>query len=219
MTAAARPESDRPMIICPVLGALVHSGRLQLDEAGRVGFEATRRALLGIGLSRPLAGMLVALAPLSNDIREARHNWRSRSFNPERMVGSVADHAGDTGIIGKGWFDPDRFASMLAMSTDGESLSVREMAAVIAVDQQRRPGLLSFMSLIELGALMEVFGYTDRQGKRRISFATLRGFYCAGSLPDGWEPRAKVGVLRTLASVWRLFRALPDAPVVWLREI
>jgi len=219
MSVAMELGTSRPLIICPVLGALVHSGRLKLEEDGRVGFDAVRQALLGIGLSRPLAGMLVALAPLSNDIREIRHNRRSRSFDPGRMVGSVADHAGDTGIIGQGWFDSDRFDSMVAMSTDGESLTSRQMAAVIAVDQQRRPGLLAFMSFIELGALMDVFGYRDREGTQRISITTLWSFYSDGCLPDGWEPHEKVGIVRTLRSVWRLFRALPDAPAVWVHGV
>jgi len=218
MSTAAAIDTDRHLIICPVLDALVHSGRLTLEEDGRVSFDVTREALLSIGLTRPLAGMLIGMAHLANGAHQILNNSRTRSFNPERMGHSILHHRADTGITGTGWFDPDRFDAMLAMSADGESLTLREIAAVVAVDQQRDPGVLGvFMSFVELGALLDVFGYSDRKGTQRIAITMLRSLYFDGELPEGWEPDGKVGILGTFGTVWKLLRELPSAPVVWVQ--
>ena len=73
------------------------------------------------------------------------------------------------------------------------------------------------MSFVELGALMDVFGHTDREGTQRIAITTLRSLYFDGQLPEEWEPLGEVGILRTFGTVWKLLRALPDAPVVWVQ--
>lgn len=203
-------------IICPVLRALEHAGELQPEANGQVPIRTLSRALSKLGVKKTVQPPLLMVALFGNTFGNAFKNLRTRSFNPHNMRRGFANHAADTGIMSTGVFNEAQFTSMLAMSGDGETLSFKEMAAVIGADQRRNPSLFGVqLSLVELGSLMAVFGEPDEKTKLpRIQISTLESLYRDGELPKGWRPRKSYGIRAMVSTASKLAAHIPTAPAM-----
>jgi len=212
-------DPNDPTIICPALRALKNDDQLPSDPAGRVKLSALGKALDGLKFSGPLVMLLKGMATVSNRVPSLPHNILTRSFNPARMEEGPLKHRADTGIIGNGDFDADRFDMMEAMSSDGEGLTLPELAAVIAADQRRDPSLLGVgLSMVELGAMFDVFSEPNSRREPCVKLTTLRALFEGAQLPAGFQPTHPLGIIGLFATVFRLAANLPDMPAILFRQ-
>jgi hypothetical protein len=222
-TAFRIPPETLATIPCPNLRALVNEGWLtpdaqgnvdlkQLDDAlKRLGVEALPRKVLVDGGEQAtrdiVAGMLGAAAV--------------GKFNVYRLNGTALDHAGDTGTLREG-FHKERLKWMCSFADDHGRIGMAEIAAVQKAARQREPTGLrdKLLGIVELTALVKVYGTPDARGQRSISVDGLRSLYEHARFPDEWRNNLatdstgatstqKTGVMRMLGGVVEMaFRQL-----------
>lgn len=212
------PSKD-PKTICPVLSAMIEQGSLKPNAKGEVELQHVGAALASqMGVSKPMSMLAAyAIGPAGNRIRDILPNLLKMSFNPTAMSGGLIHHDGDTDIVSHGKFDEAAFQALVAHSSDGTSLSIADLGGAVH-DNKTRDGTLdaktrgTAMGLVELSALINILGYVDDKGTRRIGIETLRNVYEKKQLPPQAQmtSRPKTGLIDfmgTLASMaWAMAR-------------
>lgn len=194
--------------VCPVVNAFSHARWLAPRTDGKTGLWSLFVAIRRLGASWFVALSIVAVAPAANGWRRLLGNLIHFRVDIREMTKGPFDHEADTGVLHDGTFNEIEFRRLVGFSSDGESLSVSDIARLIAADDRRQPSRLGcFMSRIEFAVLCRVFGEEPvavGQPSLRIPIATLEALYREQRWPSGWRPTRRASLIPVLVLMRRL---------------
>jgi hypothetical protein len=170
-------------IPCPMLSILVTEGLLGADQAGSVSLADLQRALQAVGLS-PVQGFL-----LSHGASSSLNGDLNARINLFELAGGPLDHKGSLGPLQNGGFNPSRLDALLECSTDGETLTLQDLAA--AEDRRMRAdggGLRDrLLGAVELSALLLIFGKPNKAGVLALALKDVVTIFKDNKLPVGFQ--------------------------------
>jgi hypothetical protein len=184
------PPEKLATIPCPNLRTLVNEGWLtpdkdgnvdlkQLDDAlKRLGVEALpRKILVGGGEKATHETVAQLLGPAGAD-----------KFNVYSLNGTNLDHAGDTGTL-RGGFNKERLDWMCSFADKNGRIGMPEISAIQKVSREREATTFrdKALGVVELTALLKVYGTPDANGKKSISVDGLRSLFERAQFPDEWR--------------------------------
>ncbi|HEY1087064.1 MAG TPA: hypothetical protein VGE37_05190 [Archangium sp.] len=179
-------------IVCPVLGSLVHEGRVRLRPDGTVPLDELTHAWRALGLSAPLRAGLRSLGYFANSPLDVLHNARAGELNVLDLKDGLLTHPADSGVLSHGRLDEDAF-DRLTEHAEGGVMTIDAFARAIARNVRRdlEPGQLfdtvlrgMNASVVEFSGLLALFGRRDHaHGKLGISVDELRALYFEQRLP------------------------------------
>lgn len=208
------PTDETKMdIICPLMGALVKSGRVTLDSNGRMKTKDLASALYNnVGATRTLAAAAMLAAPMGNKPSDILRNVLGMSFNPLKLRSGMIKHPNDSMILEHGRFDEEKFQA-LVKHAEGGKMTIRSYANAIAATIPR-DGTDDGLNLAraEAAVVLNMFGSVDAQtGERTVDVTTLRNLYQHQQLPpEGLmmsRPRTGLGDLKSTMA--RIASAMP----------
>ncbi len=196
--ALGTPVSHKDMdIVCPVLNALVGSGKLKMAEDGTVKFSDLSAALKSeLGVTADLRAAALAAATVANPT--TLHNLTNREFNVLELRSGRLKHAADSAILTGGRFDEDKFQALVSHAEDGRMTEASFANAIVA--NTRRDLHLgekvavdgAGISKVEFGLALSAFGTPGPDGKLGIAVEDLRGLYQYKQIPSHLVDKASV---------------------------
>lgn len=194
--------------VCPVVNALSHARWLAPRTDGKTGLWSLFTAIRRLGVSWGVALSIVGVAPMANGWRRLLGNLFRLRVDIRKMNEGPFDHDADTGVLHDGTFNEAEFRRLIGFSSDGESLSVSDVARLIAADYTRQPSRIGrFMSCVEFAVLLRVFGEEPvalGQPALRIPIATLQALYREERSPSSWRPTRRTSLIPVLVLMRRL---------------
>jgi hypothetical protein len=185
---AGLPVDPRQMdIVCPVLGALVGSGKLKMDADGTVKFTDLSKSLKEIGVTPDLRLAAAAVATVANP--STLHNLTHQEFNALELRSGRFKHQADSGILTNGRFDETRFQELTAHAENGVMTADSFAKAVLGAYERDAPAGEEAtkagvgISKIEYSLALSAFGTVHADGKFGVSVADLRMLYQDKKIP------------------------------------
>jgi hypothetical protein len=202
--SAEQKKALASKIPCPALAGMFNAGMLKVDQDGTVQVPDLERALGQLGLSNTARKALAGGADNTDELKG--------QFNLFTLNGSNLDHTGSTGIRQDG-VHPERFDVLMRFSKDGATLTRNDLADAAEHFAKEDPGLRGRVTqLVELSAVLEVFGRHAPDGSRYFTREDARQLFVEGQLPPSWSPPlvpGKVGLGNVLGkTALGLFRQL-----------
>lgn len=225
-------KSEKEMdVVCPVLGAMVASGRLKMDSEGNINLKQMADILVrDHGASPALAHATLAVGWGGNRPGDVLGNLLHSELNVLELRSGMIKHPADSAILTAGRFDEEKFQDLVSHAEPGGRMTIKSFGAAIR-DQIERDsdtstrvpttgffsnllpdGLDSFLrgqptAIVEFGALLNLYGKRDpATGERYIEASTLRDLYQHKKLPpnERMQSRPAVGVVDLTATMARL---------------
>jgi hypothetical protein len=195
-------------IPCPVLRTLVMEDAVQVGPDGQVDLDALKKALRGIGANELVATILARGGHGAVPVKPELLRDASRpELDFYRLRGSSLDHAGDTQILRdpSRAFSPERLDALLALSSDGATLTLADLAAANKVNVAAEQGGLrdTVFGLAELGALLLIFGKRRDDGVKALKNEDVIALFRDSRLPEGFTP-GDVGVLDVVGALAKM---------------
>jgi hypothetical protein len=198
------PTDPRQMdIVCPVLGALVGSGKLAMAPDGTVKFADLTHALKHeMGVTADLRAVALGVATLANP--NTLHNLTSREFNALELRSGRFKHAADSAILTGGRFDEAKFQALVShaengrMTTDSFGKAIAANAARDAHLGKKAVDAGVSISKAEFALALTAFGTPGPDGKIGIAVEDLRMMFQHKQLPTHLVGKASVPELLDL---------------------
>ena len=200
-------------IPCPNLRTLVNEGWLTPDANGLVQLDQLDAALKRLGVEGIPRKVLVggAQGATKEAVAAAFGELSKTTFNVYGLVGTSLDHAGDTRIL-RGGFNAERLDWLCSFANANGRIG---MAALSAAQKQTRtdePATLrdKAIGVVELVALLKVYGTRDASGEKSLSIAGIRDLYQHARFPEEWKAQlagaptvspAKTGLMRLIGGI------------------
>jgi hypothetical protein len=180
-------------IPCPVLRTLANEQRIDVGPEGQVDMEQLKKALRGIGASELVSQVLVrgghSAAPVKPELLRDQGKKELDFF---RLRGSTLDHKGDSQVLRdpSTTFSPERLAGLLALSSDGKTLTLADLAAANKRFVAEEDGSLrdTVFGVAELAALLLVFGKRREDGVKALENEDVVSLFRDAKIPAGFEP-------------------------------
>ncbi len=189
----SRPiRTERDMdIVCPVLGAMVASGKLQMDADGNVKLSQLRDILVHDHNLSPIMARATAVTGFAgNGPLDVLGNLLGNEMNVLELRSGMIKHPGDSAILTGGKFDQGRFDAFVAHAApggpgEGGRMTIESFARAVQAQADRDqdgatrvagsggalgwilPGGLDTVvrgqpsAVVEYSALLNVYGQTD----------------------------------------------------------
>lgn len=196
-------REDAKNIPCPVIRTLINEELITPDKDGLVNTDQLNEALktIGVGLV-PRMGLIAGVPKV-----EQNRGLLSRLFgggdqymNVYDLFNGPIDHKADTQTL-RGGFNQERFDLLKSFSSDGQSLSLKDLAKAQSHYLQEEPGTRGkIIGSAELTALLQVFGKPNASGDRALSFDALESLFKENKLPEGFDA-PNVGMLKLLGGM------------------
>ncbi len=119
-------------IPCPVLRTLANEQRIDVGPEGQVDMEQLKKALRGIGASELVSQVLVRGGHSASPVKpELLRDQGRKELDFFRLRGSTLDHKGDSQVLRdpNTTFSPERLAGLLALSSDGKTLTLADLSS------------------------------------------------------------------------------------------
>lgn len=190
-------------IPCPVLRTLVNEDLLTPDKDGMVDVAQLKRALKEIGISAPVRALLAGGAK-NNEAGSFLASLRMNEFSLFKLAGSGLDHKADTQIL-RGGFQQDRLDRLLSFSSDGESITIADLARAQKQQLAEEPtgARGTVLGVAELAAVLLVFGRPNDDGVKGLRKQDVVSLYRDAKFPEGWQPQ-DVGLMELVAAMAKL---------------
>jgi hypothetical protein len=171
---------------CPMLSTLVTEGMITPDQNGEVSLEDLKAALASVGISR--LGQKV----LAHGGAKATESLERGMLNLLKLEESDLEHEGSIGPLQDGGFRPEYLEQLKSFSTDGETLTLDDIAAAqktrfIQDDSGVRAELLG---LAELSAIFLVLGRDNADGVKSLKLSDVDRLYRENKLPEDFKPES-----------------------------
>lgn len=205
-TPTIEQSQAQPEIVCPVLRGMVDDGHLHMDENGDAKLSELRDIFEDLGFSRHLAN----LAVVGNSAGSILGNIFSGTFNLNELRGGLLDHSGDSMVLRKGSFDPEKFEALIQHSQDGKRMTKADFESAIAENKKidNASSMGSRISKIEFSILLQAFGTEGPDGTVGISIDELRGLYENKDIPASFRPESNVKANNPISSMAQNVRGL-----------
>lgn len=200
------PTDPKSMdIVCPVLNALVGSGKLKMATDGTVKFSDLNSALKHeLGITPDLRAAALAAATVANPT--TLHNLTNREFNVLELRSGRLKHAADSAILTSGRFDEAKFQALVSHAENGRMTEASFANAIVANTERDRPlgdkaaVAGSGISKVEFGLALTAFGTKGPDGKLGIAVDDLRMLYQQKQIPLHLVQKGSVPELMKLSS-------------------
>jgi hypothetical protein len=184
------PPEKLATIPCPNLRTLVNEGWLTPDADGNVDLKQLDAALTRLGVEAGPRKLLVGAGEKATHEAVAQLLGASGAdkFNVYRLNGTNLDHAGDTGTL-RGGFNKERLDWMVSLADKNGRIGMAEISAIQKGSREREPTNFrdKTLGMVELTALVKVYGTPDARGKKSISIDGLRSLFERAQFPDEWR--------------------------------
>lgn len=194
---------------CPFMASLAKSGGLPMDSDGMVKFDDLRSVLKARGLSLGAREILVRGTKGVEEERLAKSGklligMEIDAFSITKLQQTTLMHTGDLGIR-RGGFHQERLDELLSYSSDGQTLTLKDLAAAQKARVAKDPGTRGHViGLAEIAALLRKFGTRNASGDKALSKETLTKMFRDAEFPTDVPPAAKLGVPGLFASMAKL---------------
>jgi hypothetical protein len=226
----ASPDARAQDVVCPVLGAMIHEGKIKLDANGNMDLGDFRSILVkDMHFSRPLAAMTASAGFGGNRPQDILGNIFGARMNPLELRGGMVKHPGDSMILENGKFDEAKFQALARHARDAKvvdgkvvsgRLTVADMAKVVGANVARDAARFGkkegqALAVAEFGAVVTMFGERNpKTGEREISVEALRALYEKKVLPKpagtDADPTTARDYMAAMAEItWKLPGASP----------
>lgn len=192
-------------IVCPVLNALVGSGKLKMAQDGTVKFSDLNSALKNeLGITPDLRAAALAAATIANPT--TLHNLTNREFNVLELRSGRLKHASDSAILTGGRFDEAKFQALVSHAENGRMTEASFANAIVAnTARDRHLGDKvavdgAGVSKVEFGLALTAFGTKGPDGKLGIAVEDLRMLYQQKQIPSHLVQSGSVPELMKLSS-------------------
>lgn len=204
--ALGTPTDPKKMdIVCPVLNALVGSGKLKMAQDGTVKFSDLNSALKNeLGITPDLRAAALAAATIANPT--TLHNLTNREFNVLELRSGRLKHASDSAILTGGRFDEAKFQALVSHAENGRMTEASFANAIVAnTERDRHLGDKvavdgAGVSKVEFGLALTAFGTKGPDGKLGIAVDDLRMLYQQKQIPSHLVQSGSVPELMKLSS-------------------
>jgi hypothetical protein len=196
------PADPTKVPICPVLAALQLHGKVNVAD-----FQA---ALKAKGFDPAALTVLGPIAEASGTPGDLPANFVNHTFDVDRLSLGLEKHPGDSMILSKGQFDPEKFANLekfAETAPDGTKVMTKEAFSRFIVSNVQRDveaarasgapaneldAILrgGNASAVEYGALLASFGQVGKDGSQTLKVDDLRQFYSQHVFPKTWTDAA-----------------------------
>jgi hypothetical protein len=177
-------------IPCPNLRTLVNEAWLTPDKNGLVQLDQLDAALKRLGVESIPRKALVggAQGATKENVAAAFGELSKTTFNVYGLVGSNLDHAGDTRIL-RGGFNAERLDWLCSFANDNGRIGMKALAAAQKETRNDEPANLrdKALGVVELVALLKVYGTKDASGEKTLSIAAVRDLYQNARFPEEWK--------------------------------
>lgn len=195
-------------IPCPVLRTLVKEDAVKVGPQGQVDLDELKKALRGIGANDMVANILVKGGHGASPVKPELLRDASRpELDFYRLRGSSLDHAGDTRILRdpSKTFSPERLDALLALSSDGKTLSLADLALANKINVADEKGGVrdAVFGMAELGALLLVFGTRREDGVKALKKEDVVTLFRDNKLPEGFQA-GDVGVMDVVGALAKM---------------
>ena len=204
--ALGTPMNPKDMdIVCPVLNALVGSGKLKMAADGTVKYSDLSAALKKeLGATADLRAAALAAATVANPT--TLHNLTNREFNALELRSGRLKHASDSAILTGGRFDEAKFQALVSHAENGRMTETAFANAIVA--NTKRDLHLgekvavdgAGISKVEFGLALSAFGTKGPDGKVGIAVEDLRMLYQDKQIPTHLVDKASTLELAKLTS-------------------
>jgi hypothetical protein len=168
---------------CPMLSTLVTEGMLTPDGNGEVSLDQLKSALDAVGISR------LGQAVLAHGGAKATESLERGVLNLLKLETSDLEHRGSMGPLQDGGFRPEFLEQLKSFSSDGETLTLDDIAAAQKTRFiQDDPGLRgALLGLTELSAIFLVLGRPNADGTKALKLADVDRLYRENKLPEDFK--------------------------------
>ncbi len=209
-----KPVQDQRFhnIPCVMLKTLINEGLLEVGPNGEIDLDHVKDVMKLIGSSKVVAGVLANGGAKASPAELIGSS--GKALNIYGLRGSDLDHKSDTQIYRDpkkpGGFDADRFVKLAEMSSDGERLTVKDLALANKLYGKEEDGSFRDIGLgmAELGALLMAIGTRGEDGVMGMDLNDVLGMYRDFKLPDHIKPNegqtnsiGLIGLVVTLAKM------------------
>ncbi|MCC6808101.1 MAG: hypothetical protein IT381_11805 [Deltaproteobacteria bacterium] len=202
---AALLEAMSASVPCPFMAAMTKEGRLPVDRDGMVDFAALRAALKQVGISFTLREVLVrgTKSAETERLKQAGSllaGMEVNALNITKLHDTPLMHSGDLKIR-RGGFHQERLDWLLGFSSDGKTLSLKDVAAAEKAAAKADPGFKGqAIAVVELSALVRLFGTKNAAGELSMTKDALVSLFRDAKFPDGFK-KGSVGAPGLLANI------------------
>lgn len=201
-------EAQAASVPCPFMAAMTNEGRLPVGKDGMVDFDALRAALKQVGISFTLREVLVrgTKSVETERLKQAGQlvkGMEVNAFDITKLQHTSLMHTGDLGIR-RGGFHQERLDWLLSFSSDGKTLSLKDIAAAQKAAVKSDPGFRGHaIGIAELSALTRLFGTKNAAGDKAMSKEALTSLFRDAKFPDGFKDGSvnAPGLLANLATI------------------
>jgi hypothetical protein len=171
---------------CPMLSTLVTEGMITPDANGEVSLDQLKEALDAVGISR--LGQKV----LAHGGAKATDSIERGVINLLKLETSDLEHEGSLGPLQDGGFRPEYLEQLLSWSSDGETLTLDDLAAAQATRfaQDDAGGRAKLLGLAELSAIFLVIGRPNADGVKAMKISDVERLYKENRLPEDFKPES-----------------------------
>jgi hypothetical protein len=187
------PTDPKDMaIVCPVLGALVAQGKVQVSPDGTIKLDDLRNVFGNdFKMTPALAEVTAGTGYAANGLDQVFHNIANQQMDVFDLRTGALKHPSDSAILTAGQFDEQKFDALVSHAQNGV-MTLDSFSQAIAANEQRDSdqGLAKAYAFgtnaseVEFGALLTVFGTRDAAtGEVGIPVDQLRALYQDKQLP------------------------------------
>jgi len=188
------PPEKLATIPCPNLRTLVNEGWLTPDKDGNVDLKQLDDALKRLGVEQTPRKILVGAGEKATHetVAQLLGPAGADKFNVYSLNGTNLDHAGDTGTL-RGGFNKQRLDWMCSLADKNGRIGMAEISTIQKGSRTREATTFrdKALGMVELTALVKVYGTPDATGKKSISVDGLRSLFERAQFPDEWRQRLR----------------------------
>lgn len=199
-------------IPCPMLRTLINEDVLPVAADGTVRIKDLNKALKKVGVKfLPRLGLVFGAKQAAAAGGGIFATLAAREFNIFSLYGSSLDHTGDTQIL-RGGFNQEKLDNLLRYSSDGENISLKDLARAQEDLVAAEPGKKGqAVGAAELTALLLVFGRENAEGDKSLRNDEVVTIFKDNRFPKGWK-RNPVGAFKLGMGIKKFFDYQKDGP-------
>jgi hypothetical protein len=212
---ADKLQDDRGAILpCPFWRVAINSGKIHLDKNGNATIKDVDKLLrdtAGIGfVTRKLAmfGIKKVACELAGKptggISGFINTLMVKDLPVLDLYKSSLMHTGDSGTL-RGGFHQENLDRLLSYSTDGERVTLTDLAAANKDQVKADPGDHGHQfGVAEFSIILDVFGRKDKAGERYLTKEDATDIFKHNVFPKDWK-KPSVGAFTLGSTIYHMF--------------
>lgn len=202
-------EAIADKVPCPFMAAMTKSGQLPMDQDGVVKFDDLRAALKSVGVG---FGARELLTRGTKGVEEERltkagkllKGMEVEGFDITQLQHTTLMHTGDLKIR-RGGFKQEKLDWLLSFSSDGKTLTFKDLARAQKAAVQADPGTRGqVIGMAEVSALFRLFGTRNADGDKSLSKDALTRMFRDAEFPTDWKGKGSLGLPSVFGNMARM---------------